>query len=73
MVLILSAPIQGCVTAPSEPTRLALPPLVSYSPEQQRKAADELAAIRPQAPTVGRMIDDYGNLRAAIRAARPQD
>jgi hypothetical protein len=37
----------------------------------QRKAADELAAIRPQAPTVGRMIDDYGNLRAAIRAARP--
>lgn len=73
MALIPIALLTACVAGNSEPTRLALPPLVSYSPEQQRKAANELAAIRPQAPTVGRMIDDYGNLRAAIRAARPQD
>lgn len=73
MALMLSGLLTGCGTASSERRSLALPPLVDYSTDDQRRAADELASIRSSAPTVARMVDDYGNLRAAIRAGARQD
>jgi hypothetical protein len=44
--------------------------LVHYTPAEQQEAA---AALRPDAPPVApilrRMVEDYGDLRAQVRAA----
>jgi hypothetical protein len=58
--------LTGCGGGPSKPT---LPPLVVYSPEEQARAADSLEAL-PRESVLRRMIDDYGTLRAMIRAAK---
>jgi hypothetical protein len=60
-------PLAGCVTARSEATRAACPPLASYPPEFQRRAAAEMEALPPGSP-LAQMIVDYGRLRDACRA-----
>lgn len=42
--------------------------LKQYSPAEQNRAADELERHAAQIPTVAGLIDDYGSLRAAMRA-----
>jgi len=61
--------LAGCATA-KPPAPVAQPiclPMVSYSKAEQTKAADELAALPPDS-TLGRLVVDYGQLRAANRA-----
>jgi hypothetical protein len=47
--------------------RAACPPLASYPPEFQRRAAAEMEALPPGSP-LAQMIVDYGRLRDACRA-----
>lgn len=61
-----AALLAGCATAPSSGP--FCPELVPYSHAAQRAAAAELDALPPSA-MLRRMIDDYGDLRARIRAA----
>lgn len=65
-IALLTMPLAGCVTARSEAMRAACPPLASYPPEFQRRAAAELQAM-PAGSAVGQMIVDYGRLRDACR------
>lgn len=46
---------------------VTLPPLVQYSPEFQKAAADELSTIQTKAPHVAQLVTDYGKLRCAIK------
>lgn len=59
--------LTGCVTAPSEMVLTRCPSLRTYTPEFQRKAADELSHL-PQGSPVARLVTDYGQLRDACRA-----
>ena len=43
------------------------PALIPYTPQVQAAAAAELRALPPGA-VLGRMVEDYGDLRARIRA-----
>lgn len=63
-MLVLALLLTGCGGGISNP---ACPPLVAYSPEEQARAADSLEALPPGA-ALRKMIDDYGTLRAMIRA-----
>ncbi len=54
----------GCATAISEPVCLAVVP---YSRADQARAADELAAL-PADAVLRRFVEDYGELRARVRA-----
>lgn len=68
--LLLTACATTLSSAPVPPApALVLPPLVSYSAAEQDEAFKELSAIKDKAPMVAKMMDDYGNLRAGIRAA----
>lgn len=62
--------LTACAHAPAPPptTRTACLPMAEYSRAEQDKAADELEAL-PSNSQVGRMVVDYGTLRAANRAA----
>lgn len=62
MALLLTA----CATAPSKPV---LPQIVDYSAASQERAAEEYDAL-PEGAELRRYVDDYGVLRAEIRAAR---
>jgi hypothetical protein len=63
--IALMALLGACAPAGSEPACFALVP---YDSRSQRQAAEELAAL-PNASTLARMIDDYGDLRSRIRGA----
>lgn len=63
MGLLLTA----CEAVPSKPV---LPSIVEYSAASQAKAAKEYDGLAPGAE-LRRYIDDYGVLRAEIRAAGP--
>ena len=60
----LTIPLAGCATANS--SRTACPPLVTYPPDFQRRAAGELQAL-PPGSAIGRMIVNYGRHRDACR------
>lgn len=64
---ILSTLVSGCVTASSEPPRIVAPPLQTYTPAFQRRAAEQLEAICPANAEVCQMVDDYGALRDSVR------
>ena len=49
-------------------TALVCPSIVPYSPSIQQGAAAELKAL-PSNSVIARMMGDYGELRARIRAA----
>ncbi len=57
--------LAGCATAVSEPY---CPTLAPYPPPLQARAADELDRLPPDA-ALRRLIEDYGELRARLRAA----
>lgn len=65
-MLALAAVLTGCAAGPSNPT---CPALVTYSPEEQARAADSLEAL-PQESALRKMINDYGTLRQMVRACR---
>jgi len=46
------------------------PSLVPYDAGMQKQAAAELRAARPAYPVLGRFVDDYGRLRAQVRACK---
>jgi len=54
----------GCATGNSDPF---CPALVPYPPAVQTAAAEEIAS--GAAPTLARFAEDYGALRAALKAA----
>lgn len=60
--------LHGCATSPLAPPVIAVKqvclPQVQYSPEQQKAAADALAALTPDNPLVA-FIADYGAVRRA--------
>ena len=75
---VAMALLSGCAGATSDGRRAA-PPLVDYPPAFQARGAEELDALGPACPlqaaddrcsTLARMIEDYGELRARMRAGR---
>ena len=52
----------------SNGARLSCPALAPYSPAVQNMAAVELNSL-PRESVIAKMIEDYGDLRARIRAA----
>lgn len=69
---MLTALLTGCGAGVSEAPNLALPPLKEYPAAAQKRAADEITAHGKSVPTLVEMVGDYGDLRAAIRAANPK-
>lgn len=66
---MLLASLTGCGTPASDVT--ACPPIVSYDPAFQARAADELDAIVTAGHTaIPQMIVDYGRERDMLRACR---
>lgn len=64
----MAALLTGCGTVSSEPRPAMCDWLVAYSPSIQQRAATELDAL-PPASALRVLVDDYGELRARIRAA----
>lgn len=62
---LAAALLAGCATAGS---RQFCPSLAEYDAELQRRAAEEMDKL-PRDSATGRLIEDYGDLRARIRAA----
>ena len=62
-MLLMAALLSGCAAGSSEAPVVRL---VRYTAEEQRLAAEALPAA---APILRRMVEDYGELRAALRAA----
>ncbi len=70
MLLPLALLLGGC---PGNPKIKASPTFVcvelkQYSRAEQNRMADELEAYADKVPAIAAAIDDYGSLRAAIRA-----
>jgi hypothetical protein len=66
--LLLS--MAGCASTPKPLPVAQSPsclPLVSYTPDFQKQAAEQLQSIPPASP-VAQMVVDYGKMRAADRA-----
>ena len=59
-----AALLTGCATGRSDQVPVQL---VRYTTAEQREAADALPGA---APILRRMIEDYGELRAQVRAVR---
>lgn len=69
ILLIIAALLGGCAANPkitASPTFVCVE-IKKYSREQQNRMADELEKHADQIPAVAEAIDDYGNLRSAIR------
>lgn len=64
----LMALLIGCAPGASKPVCI---PVVPYSAETQRQAAEEMAELAQEgrAPVLRRFTEDYGELRARNRAA----
>ncbi|TWB58696.1 hypothetical protein FBZ92_109189 [Nitrospirillum viridazoti] len=66
LIAVLTLSSSSCSQAPSEP---ACPRIIPYTPDQQLQAAQELAALAPDA-MLRTMISDYGLTRNWIRTCR---
>lgn len=73
---VLMALLSGCAGEDSN-GRYSVPPMVEYSSAFQSQAAEELDALSPACPlhapdpncsTLVRLVEDYGELRARLRA-----
>ncbi len=64
VLLLCLVVLAGC----GHNTALVCPSIVPYSPSIQQGAAAELKAL-PSNSIVARMMEDYGELRAHIRAS----
>ena len=60
--------LTGCATGGSDVRPAMCGWLVAYAPGFQKRAAEELEAL-PDNAVLRILIDDYGELRARIRAA----
>lgn len=68
LAFVLLIVLAGCTTAAiTVPT---CPPLVAYTAAEQTQALAELKTLPPNS-VVGRMVNDYGSLRAQCRALKP--
>ena len=63
-----TALLTGCATGGSDVRPAMCGWLVRYPPALQQRAADELDALPPDS-TLRVLVEDYGELRARIRAA----
>jgi len=63
LLILIGCSLSGC----SYFRAVACPPLITYSDEFQAKAQSQLKKVRPEAPEVGVLVDDYGKTRNAIR------
>lgn len=61
--VMVSFSLTGCM---STQINTGCPPLVQYSAETQRRAADELEKL-PKDSALAKMITDYGKTRKACR------
>ena len=68
-LVLLTMSTGGCATAVSS----ACPREVAYSPEQQRRAAEELAELPRDGMLRGVFMPDYARLRDQVRACRGDD
>lgn len=59
--------LTACQTVPT--VKVLCLPMVTYSPEQEAKAAEELKAL-PPGSVLGTLITDYGRMRAEDRACQ---
>lgn len=70
LLLIVATSIAGCETVrsdePQAPLTLA-PAVRSYTPDEMRRAADELAAMPADSIVAGVMIPDYQRMRDQAR------
>jgi hypothetical protein len=64
----MAALLAGCATGGSDIRWAACGWLKDYTPELQSRAAEELSRLAPGA-AVAHLVDDYGELRARLRAA----
>lgn len=62
VLLALFLALAGCA---SQPSVIACPRLQEYPADMQRRVASALPSVGPD---IARMIEDYGRLRAEIRA-----
>ena len=64
--------LAGCATARELPSRTitVCPTLKPYSKEVQAEAARQLPDVRRNQPIIASLIDDYGRLRAQVRACK---
>jgi len=68
MVLVAATTLlSGCGPAPSKIS--VCPPVTNYSREFLAKAADDLDTLPPDS-ALDRMMQDYGTLRAQLRACQ---
>lgn len=63
-------PVVGAVPAQQTVIKTVCPPLRTYGPAQEQSMALAVAQLPPDSPIV-EFIDDYGALRAVIRACKP--
>ena len=65
---IATSLLTGCAAGGSDPTIATVcPPVVEYSREFQRRAAEELASL-PHGSAIGEMLSDYAVMRDQARA-----
>jgi uncharacterized lipoprotein YbaY len=70
---IVAILLTGCVTAPPTPAPVVTAPApVAYTCDQMRSAGRELDAL-PVGAMLRVLVNDYGVLRRALRAARGED
>ena len=67
-IVALAALLSGCATGGSDVRPAMCGWVVAYAPALQARAAAEFAALDP-ASAIARLVEDYGELRARIRAA----
>ena len=67
-IVALAALVSGCATGGSDVRPAMCGWVVPYAPALQAQAAAELDALPPGA-ALARLVEDYGELRARIRAA----
>ena len=68
--MILGASLSGCARETSSLEGVNLP-YRNYSAETMTAASEELDAHRGELETVELLLEDYGELRAALRSAFP--
>jgi hypothetical protein len=69
LATFLLAALMGCATFSKPSGAIVCPTLVLYTPDQEKAVADYLKNQPDSAPVV-KFMQDYGNLRAQIRACR---
>jgi hypothetical protein len=67
-IVATAALLTGCATGASDVRPAMCGWLVTYAPALQARAANELDAL-PDGAALRVLVDDYGELRARIRAA----